>query len=450
MKTIKNILVDRVYPIFKYNDIENLINSYKNEKTTVEVVVDEALKYLNDTKDLNYIIDVKENNFDAFIVRQLVRLNHLRDENENVFEKYPLWGIPVIVKDNVDIENMATTSGASYFLNNIAKTNCKSVDTLINLGAIIIAKSNLSEFSGMSAQYGYSELGNKTINPINRAWDTSGSSSGSSVAASLGFPLTIGTETFGSILFPSISNSAYGWKPEQSLLTDYNGVPISHKYDTVGIISNSYNNMKYIQNILGFENKQQVKKIVVEHEIARDFFYLGHWNSEIDVNTNFIEKLKKLLKSYDYEIIEQKTDLVEFSEIFANADKCICSDQISDFVKFDSEEKYDLFNYINSREKNPNYIDVIKKSALLDKEDYDEYIEDNQLIFEENYFDADVVIGCGAIGTYLSATNQFPAQNIPFGLVNDKIFGASLVAKNTDYLMEIVEIINKNIDWFID
>jgi amidase len=151
-----------------------------------------------------------------------------------------LLGIPVLIKDNIDAEGMPTTAGSAALRNSRPAVDAPLTAQLRQAGAVILAKGNLTEFAnyltnGMPA--GYSSLGGQVINAYDASQTPSGSSSGPAVAASAGLaPLTIGTETSGSILSPSAANSDVGIKPTVGLISRTGIVPIAASQDTAGPI----------------------------------------------------------------------------------------------------------------------------------------------------------------------------------------------------------------------
>lgn len=152
----------------------------------------------------------------------------------------PLLGIPVLVKDNIDVQGMPTTAGSVALAHSHPAVDAPLVAQLRKAGAIILAKGNLTEFanyltSGMPG--GYSSLGGQVLNAYDASQTPSGSSAGPGVAASAGLaPLTIGTETSGSILSPSAANSDVGIKPTVGLVSRTGIVPIAASQDTAGPI----------------------------------------------------------------------------------------------------------------------------------------------------------------------------------------------------------------------
>ena len=151
----------------------------------------------------------------------------------------PLHGVPVLLKDNVaTADRMATTAG-SLALDGIRATrDAEIVRRLREAGALILAKTNLSEWANIRSSRstsGWSSRGGLTRNPYALDRNTSGSSSGTAaaIAAGLGV-LGVGTETDGSIVSPATRNGLVGLKPTVGLLSRDGIIPISHTQDTAG------------------------------------------------------------------------------------------------------------------------------------------------------------------------------------------------------------------------
>src|ERR1035437_8125735 len=151
----------------------------------------------------------------------------------------PLHGIPIILKDNIDThDRMPTTAGATVLKNSFPEKDSFVAKKLREAGAIIIAKSNLSEwanFRSSNSSSGWSGVGGQTRNPYVLDRNPCGSSSGSGVAVSANLCMVaIGTETNGSIVCPSNNNGIVGIKPTVGLISRSGIVPVSFTQDTPG------------------------------------------------------------------------------------------------------------------------------------------------------------------------------------------------------------------------
>ena len=156
----------------------------------------------------------------------------------------PLHGIPVLLKDNIATADQMSTSAGSLALNGVRATRDAHIVALLRqAGAVIIGKTNLSEWANMRSTRsvsGWSGRGGQTKNPYALDRNTSGSSSGSgAVAAAALATLTVGTETDGSIVSPSSSCGIVGIKPTLGLLSRSGIIPIAHSQDTAGPMTRS-------------------------------------------------------------------------------------------------------------------------------------------------------------------------------------------------------------------
>jgi len=152
----------------------------------------------------------------------------------------PLLGIPALLKDNIDTGDKMQTSAGSFAL--VGKSALQDSTVAANLraaGAVILGKTNLSEwanFRSFESISGWSGRGGQTNNPYGIDRNPCGSSSGSGAAASANFAtVSLGTETDGSVVCPGNANGVVGLKPTVGLTSRAGVVPISHTQDTVGV-----------------------------------------------------------------------------------------------------------------------------------------------------------------------------------------------------------------------
>ena len=151
----------------------------------------------------------------------------------------PLHGIPILIKDNIaTADRLQTTAGSAALEGSKPPTDAFIVQRLRAAGAIILGKTNLSEWANFRSSHstsGWSGRGGQTKNPYVLDRNPSGSSSGSGAAAAANLcAVAIGTETDGSIVSPSNNNGLVGIKPTLGLLSRTGIVPIAHSQDTAG------------------------------------------------------------------------------------------------------------------------------------------------------------------------------------------------------------------------
>lgn len=154
----------------------------------------------------------------------------------------PFHGIPVLIKDNIDTADLMQTSAGSLAMVGMpAAQDAFIIKRLRDAGAIILGKANMSEWAGMrdlSVPQGWSGRGGQGLNPHVLSASTCGSSSGSAASVAAGFaPISVGTETNGSIICPSAVNGVVGFKPSLGLVSRSGVVPITRRQDTPGPIA---------------------------------------------------------------------------------------------------------------------------------------------------------------------------------------------------------------------
>ena len=156
----------------------------------------------------------------------------------------PMHGIPILVKDNVEAAGpLPTTAGSLALAGNVTNRDAPFIARLRAAGAVILGKTNLSEWANIRADNstsGWSAVGGLTKNPHALDRNSCGSSSGSGAAAAAALAAgTIGTETDGSITCPAGVNGVVGFKPTVGLVSRRFVVPISHSQDTAGPMTRS-------------------------------------------------------------------------------------------------------------------------------------------------------------------------------------------------------------------
>jgi len=215
--------------------ITQLQQGYKDGKYTIKEIVsvylDRIIEIDKNGPGLNSVIEI---NPDALQIAE-----ELDRELAAGKSRGPMHGVPVILKDNIDThDKMPTTAGATVLRYSFPKTDSYVAKKLREAGAVIIGKSNLSEwanFRAMMSSSGWSGVGGQTKNPYVLDRNPCGSSSGSGVAVSANLcMIAIGTETNGSIVCPSNNNGIVGLKPTVGLISRSGIIPISFTQDTPG------------------------------------------------------------------------------------------------------------------------------------------------------------------------------------------------------------------------
>lgn len=243
----------------------------------------------------------------------------------------PLHGIPVLLKDNIDTsDRMTTTAGSLALQGSIAERDAFLVAQLRKAGAVILGKTNLSEWANFRSNRstsGWSGRGGLTRNPYALDRNTSGSSSGSAAAVSANLcALAVGTETDGSIVHPSSYCGIVGIKPTVGLISRSGIIPISKSQDTAGPMARTVEDAATLLGVLAGTDPRDEATAEAARKGEADYRkYLradGLRGARIGVvrayfsNTNplvvrAIESALKMMKAEGAEII----DPVEFSTV---------------------------------------------------------------------------------------------------------------------------------------
>ncbi len=167
----------------------------------------------------------------------LQRARELDEERRVSGRRSPLHGIPVVVKDNIDTADMPTTAGSFLLKDSMPPDDAFVIQRLREAGAIVIAKTNLSEFASGDA---ISSLGGVIRNPHHLGRSPAGSSGGSGAAVAAGFAsFGLGTDTGGSVRGPSSANGIVGLKTTHGLVSRDGVIPLALSFDTVGPMARS-------------------------------------------------------------------------------------------------------------------------------------------------------------------------------------------------------------------
>ena len=254
-------------PLIIEQNIPSIQKNILSGKLTYEKLV---LFYLYRIKKIEFNKDLYLNSIIS--LNQNIILEAKEKDKNKPTSIYSLYGIPVLLKDNINFDGLPTTAGSFLLKDNISKDSFV-VKKLKESGAIVLGKTNLSEWAYyfcIGCPLGYSAIGGQTLNPYGRkVFESGGSSSGSGVAISANFSsVSLGSETSGSILSPSSLNSIVGLKPTIGLVSRTGIVPISSTLDTSGpMTKNVIDNAIVFNTIMGYdsEDKYSKEKIIIDY-----------------------------------------------------------------------------------------------------------------------------------------------------------------------------------------
>ncbi|HVE34367.1 MAG TPA: amidase [Gemmatimonadaceae bacterium] len=202
--------------------------------------------------------------------------SQLDDERKAGRLRGPLHGIPVLIKDNIDTaDKMHTTAGSLALADNIAARDAFVAERLRAAGAIILGKTNLSEWANFRSTHstsGWSGRGGQTRNAYALDRTPSGSSSGSgSATAACCCAAAIGTETDGSVTSPSAASALVGIKPTIGLVSRSGIIPIAHSQDTAGPMARSVRDAAILLTAIAGVDARDPATSPASSRAARDY-----------------------------------------------------------------------------------------------------------------------------------------------------------------------------------
>ncbi|MCW2539272.1 MAG: amidase [Frankiales bacterium] len=207
----------------------------------------------------------------------------------------PLDGIPLLVKDNIEVLGLPGTAGSRALLDSPPAADAPLVTRARAAGLVILGAANLSEwanFRSTASTSGWSAVGGQARNPYDPSRNTSGSSSGSAVAVAAGFsPLSVGTETDGSIVSPAGVCGVVGFKPTLGTVPGAGIIPISVHQDIAGPMARTVADAAALYAVLSGQPVAPVRAV------ALDGLRVGFWvpeDSPDGVSTVFAECLSAL------------------------------------------------------------------------------------------------------------------------------------------------------------
>lgn len=256
-----------------------------------EITITDLKKAIEDGRETaksvaaKYLARIKEVDSDGPTLRAVIELNPdalaIAERLDREPNRGPLHGVPVLIKDNIETgDKMMTTAGSIALLGNIATQDAPLVARLRKAGAVILGKTNLSEWANFRSTHsssGWSSRGGQTKNPYALDRNPCGSSSGSGVAVSANLcAVAVGTETDGSIVCPSSNNGLVGIKPTLGLIPGAGIIPLAHSQDTAGPMCRTVTDATILLEVLTGKNYQKALALNglkgARIGIARKFF----------------------------------------------------------------------------------------------------------------------------------------------------------------------------------
>lgn len=412
-------------------------------------------------KDHNAIITINEN-----AIKEAKELDNLRKQGKI---KSSLHGIPILVKDNIDVVGMPTTAGAKSLKDNYPKEDSEVIKKLKEAGVIILAKTNMSEFAFV-ARSSKSMYGT-VKNAYNIDYSSYGSSGGSAVGVALNLaPLALGTDTNSSVRVPASASSLVGYRPTTGNLSTKGVLPYDPERDTIGTLTKTVSDSIELLNIINDNNYKLTLKDLSNITIGvPEYFYKGSNNNKLPENKETYSEITNLMTNAIKKMEANGAKIVYIKEYYTTESDYLVLKSYSGYLFCDSFNQY-VKNHTGkissfeelaaSKNKLNNLSDYLKNcntTKTLDeknknKKTYEEYISK---IFKDNNLDVIIypttknkllkVGESGLINTsaHAASTINYPAISMPLGFDKDNLpYGLEFMTiKNQDEkLLNIVNV----------
>jgi amidase len=426
-ESYKELILERSIPEIQKSVIEGKLTYYD---LTLFYLSRIYLIEFDDKLYLNSIISIN---------KDILEIAKERDKNSKG-EINSIYGIPILLKDNIGFDKLPTTAGAYSLRENITE-NAFIVNRLKDNGAIILGKTNLSEWANyfcLGCPNGYSAMGGQTLNPYGRKiLDTGGSSSGSGVATASNLSsVSLGSETSGSILSPSSANSLVGMKPTIGHVSRSGIVPISSTLDTAGPMTKFIiDNIIVYNSIIGYDGNDSYSKTTSSIDLDKVFNSsfeskkLGYYRNYYEDDS--IYKLNvDLLKSNGAELFELNPKSIQLTNFRKLLDEDMRRDLVSyleDYgnVKLEVKDIASIidFNSLDSIERSPYGQGIFK--GILDNPFSDEelielresLLSSGNLYYDQSFdkYELDAVLSINNYGAGYAAAAHNPCLTVPMG-----------------------------------
>ncbi len=425
---LKPLILEQNIPSIQKSIYEGLL-SY--EKLTLFYLYRIRKFESNKETTLNAIISLNLNALEEARARDLNR------DNNKLLSYTSLYGMPILIKDNINTAGMPTTAGAIALKENKNTQDAFIIKKLKEAGAIILGKSNLSEwayyFCG-TCPVGYSAIGGQTLNPYGRAiFESGGSSSGSGASIAANYAVAaVGTETSGSITSPSSQNSVVGLKPTVGLLSRTGIIPISGTLDTPGPMTKNvtdsfilFNTMlgydpsdpksiEVVGDLTGLEVSFKGKRFGVFKDIFRDSIFKKNMVQIQDAGGEIVLIAPRKVNLPGFLSIlnlEMKDELPKY--LINYADKEVKVSNVKDIISYNNLDKeirapYGQLRFTNIGKDTTSqaYLEIIKMKLKTRARTFFEDLETQNL---------DAILSVNNFHSAYSAVAEYPNLTIPMG-----------------------------------
>lgn len=445
------------------NPTEASVNITEMNIYEIQEAVDDG--YLTYEKIMKIYLERIEEYNDQYNAVLYVNENALEEAREADEEyqkngrKSLIFGLPILVKDNIDVKGMPTTAGTTALKDNYPNKNAPAVQNIIDAGGIIIGKSNMSEFA-LSGYNSYSSYGN-VYNSYNTKYSSYGSSGGTAVGVAANLAVAgLGTDTGGSVRLPSAANNLVGLRPTWGSVSGEGVIKYDKTRDTIGPITRYVEDNAILMDILSEKETNYEKSLTkrqnlkgVKIGVATQFMNLsstttGIATSPIDPDIyKLMQKAINNLKSLGAEIVyindfyngyysfNDKSFCYDFNEYLKGTTGTIRTyQQLKESKKFVSNMSWVDMNWCST-----DYTETSSyKSTLTARNNYTEYVKN-----KFTKYDVDIVIyptirsklstaqsartSSTKTAAYTITATGYPSMNVQIGSINGLYYGMEMV-----------------------
>jgi len=485
------ILLLSISPLYLYGQKDtatitgNAITDISDKMTINEIHHSMLASKLSSEQLVRFYLErIKKHDDSGVKLNAVVQLNKNALDQAKRLDKYltinglkgPLHGIPVLLKDNIDtIDGMANTAGSYALVNNYPKDDAFLVQQLKNAGAIILGKTNLSEWANFRSSLtssGWSGLYGQSKNPYDSTTSPCGSSAGSGIAIAANFAtIAVGTETDGSVTCPAAINGIVGIKPTLGTISRDGIIPIAHSQDTAGPMAKNVTDavimlnamvkidkndeggtvssidylshlkksglkgkrIGIVRNLMGYHKKldlvfeQAVKDLKAQGAIIIDNTNIetqGQWdNAEFEVLLyEFKHDLNNYLRQTDKGVPKSLAELIKFNQ--SNSTKEMAYFDQALFIDAQSKGKLSEKIYQDALAKSKSLTQKHGIDATLKKHNLDLLIAPTvQPAWKQDWVNGDHYLGSA---TSPAAVSGYPHITLPMGYVHGLPVGLSM------------------------
>ncbi|ADI00120.1 amidase family protein [Salisediminibacterium selenitireducens] len=408
-------LDDALHTAIVHADITSLQRHVKQGDVTYEDIYKAYYNQVLRHKDAHAVISLNQAGIEEARARTYAEDHH------------PLYGIPVLVKDNINVAGMPTTAGAVFLGDFVPEEDAALISQLKETGAIVLGKTNLTEWANFmttDSANGFSALGGQTKNP-HGPFDVGGSSAGSGAALALQMsPVAIGTETAGSVIYPASQNGTVGLKPTLTVVSQDGIIPVAASHDTAGPMANTVTDCAYL-----FEGMTSLKPLTKEEKPDLRTFSFGFLEDDAlkqvyrGEDEAILADFKKRLKATGAEV---KTASVDSKAYALNIYDVLTYEFNAGVASFFASEPKEasLTEVVAFNEEDPEnracYGQDLMKAASENRfsaEEIGDTVQSNadtaKAALDEAFEEADLLVTISNYATTLYATSGYPALTIP-------------------------------------